>query len=54
MYVPPGSLQNLKPSGPKKKYSHTLHNPNIQNTKQRILKAAKDKRKVTEKANPLE
>jgi hypothetical protein len=48
------SLQNTKPSGPKEEYLQIHHNQNTQDAKQRILKAAKEKRQESRiKVNPL-
>jgi hypothetical protein len=48
------SLQNTKPSGPKKKHPQTNHNQNTWNTEQtRILKASKEKRQSIYKGKPI-
>jgi hypothetical protein len=44
------NLQNTKPSGPKKRYTQTYHNKTLSTqNKERIMKAAKDRRQVTYK-----
>jgi hypothetical protein len=49
------SLQNTKPSGPKKKHPQTDHNQNTQHTKQRQnTENCKREKKSYIKANPIE
>jgi hypothetical protein len=53
-YSGTGSLQNTKLSGPKEKHPQTYHNQTLSTQeKDRILKAAKEKRQLTYKGKHI-